>query len=324
MSTGEPRAGAGVPHPARLRRRRGRAKVLGTALAYERVGRGRPVVFVPSAKGDRRVWERQVAEFAARYEVIRYDRRGYGRSASGPARRRDAEELAALLDALGVAEAAVVGDRDGGEVGLELAVDQPGRVRALVLADPMVLTLVSRALREGHPVYDPAIDPVEIVRTPAEEQAYRAAMRRVHALMRHIILRDLLRHPINEGRYMLPLVEAGMRPRILRDLLDSLMRLWPPSRFARYGLPQWADVRVSERLAEVRAPTLVVLGEWEFAIQFTMAGYLRDGIPDCEVVALPRAGHFLPQTVAEDFNRAVLAFLAARYGPATTDRDANP
>jgi hypothetical protein len=66
------------------------------------------------------------------------------------------------------------------------------------------------------------------------------------------------------------------------------------------------------------------LGERESSISFVMAGYLRAGIPDCEVAAVPRASAYFPLSAAEEFNRIVLDFLAARYGPATTDRDANP
>lgn len=100
-------------------------------------GDGAPVVFCHPASQCSRIWIYQQPVFAAvGHRVISYDRRGHGCSNKGRAGTHGASvaDLVALLDALSVSDAHIVGAAAGGIGALAFAVDQPARVRSLTLS----------------------------------------------------------------------------------------------------------------------------------------------------------------------------------------------
>lgn len=108
----------------------------GTEFAYDEAGSGEPVVFIHGDLVDRRMWDHQFDALADRYRVVRYDRRGYGRSGdvSGPVSHH--EDLLAVMDALGVGRAHLVGSSYGGAYAVEAALAAPDRVASLALWCP--------------------------------------------------------------------------------------------------------------------------------------------------------------------------------------------
>ena len=106
--------------------------------AWELAGpEGAPVVALIHGLGlDRRTWDGIVPVLATRYRVLSYDLFGHGESAPPPARPSlslFAEQLRALLDALGIGRAAVVGFSLGGMINRRLAMDRPERVAGLAI-----------------------------------------------------------------------------------------------------------------------------------------------------------------------------------------------
>src|SRR5512134_2907252 len=104
-------------------------------LYYEMAGNGFPLVLSHAAFLDSRMFDDVWEPLARRFCVIRYDMRGYGRSspASGPLCRR--ADLARLLVHLGIETAHLVGCSNGGEISLDLALEQPGLAASLTLVD---------------------------------------------------------------------------------------------------------------------------------------------------------------------------------------------
>src|SRR6266540_3962879 len=97
----------------------GYAKVNGTRLFYEVAGSGHPLVLIHGHILDRRMWDDQFAVFARRFRVLRYDMRGYGRSALPMGEPYHAvDDLKALLDYLGIARTYVLGLSKGGIVAI--------------------------------------------------------------------------------------------------------------------------------------------------------------------------------------------------------------
>src|SRR6185436_3073968 len=86
----------------------------GTSLYYEVSGEGEAVVLLHGFSLDHRMWAPQVDALAGRYRVVRYDLRGFGRSAPSPERFTHADDLLALLDHLHIDRAALVGLSMGG------------------------------------------------------------------------------------------------------------------------------------------------------------------------------------------------------------------
>src|SRR5438034_5877517 len=72
-------------------------------LHYERVGSGEPLVLIHAAVADARMWDAQIAPFAQRYQVIRYDAQGFGQSPAAVEPATRAEDLYELLRTLGSA-----------------------------------------------------------------------------------------------------------------------------------------------------------------------------------------------------------------------------
>ena len=96
------------------------------------------MVFANSLGTDLRVWDALLPHFAGRFRLVRYDKRGHGLSDLGGdpfSIALLADDLAALLDGLGVERAVVVGLSIGGLIAQRLAATRPDLVRALVLMD---------------------------------------------------------------------------------------------------------------------------------------------------------------------------------------------
>ncbi len=116
--------------------------VNGIRLYCEQHGRGVPILCIHGAGGTALAWADAIDELARLGRVIGYDRRGCARSERPASYERTsvgehADDAAALLDALAIAEPAVVVGRSyGGTVATDLALRYPDRVRALVLLEP--------------------------------------------------------------------------------------------------------------------------------------------------------------------------------------------
>ena len=122
--------------------------VNGTRLYFEEHGSGPPILCIHGGGSTALMWADAFGDLARRGRVIAYDRRGCARSAR-PERyehttvSEQADDAAALLDALDAAPAVVIGRSYGGAVAIDLALRYPDRVRALVLLEGDALGLSS-------------------------------------------------------------------------------------------------------------------------------------------------------------------------------------
>ncbi|MCP5056428.1 MAG: alpha/beta fold hydrolase [bacterium] len=121
-----------------IRRETGFLERDGERIYYEDAGEGDAVVLSHGAGGNHAIWFQQVPVFARHRRVITWDHRGFGRStalggAAAPA--VSADDLFALLDHLGIGRADLVGQSMGGWTSLLAALQEPARVRRLVLAN---------------------------------------------------------------------------------------------------------------------------------------------------------------------------------------------
>ena len=138
--------------------------VHGVSLATIDQGKGRPILLVHAFPLDHSMWDAQIAALAARWRVIAPDLRGFGRSAvteGTVTMEQMADDLAGLLDALGVAEPIVYcGLSMGGYVGWEFYRKQASRLRGMILCDTRAIAasaelrqsrklMIDRLLNEG-------------------------------------------------------------------------------------------------------------------------------------------------------------------------------
>src|SRR5918912_3351396 len=94
---------------------------LAPVLFYEVAGAGPPVVLMHAGGTDATIWDAHVAPLAERFTVLRFDARGHGRSPGGAEPFSRVDDLFAVMDAAGVARAALVGVSQGARVALEAA-----------------------------------------------------------------------------------------------------------------------------------------------------------------------------------------------------------
>ena len=115
-------------------------------LGFERTGaEGDPTVLVHGGWEDGRAWERVVRGLSSSLQVLVYDRRGHGSSSSaspGPPVRKDASDLAQLLESTGLFPAHVLALGEGGTIALRLAVDRPELVRSVAVHEIPSATLL--------------------------------------------------------------------------------------------------------------------------------------------------------------------------------------
>ena len=121
-------------------------EVNGVRLMVEESGSGDTVVLVHGSWDDRQVWTLIEEDLAKRSRVVSYDRRGHTGSDDGsdPGTRRDDEDdLASLIETLGVAPANVVGSSFGASIALGLATRRPELFRTLCAHEPPLLSLAA-------------------------------------------------------------------------------------------------------------------------------------------------------------------------------------
>lgn len=137
----------------------------GVGLFYESTGDGEPLVLAHGSWGDHHNWDLVVPGLASSFRVIAYDRRGHSdseRPATQGSFDEDADDLAALIVALGIGPAFVVGNSGGSIIALKTAMRHPEVIRALVVHEPPAVKLL-----DGRPefadaltVFDRRIQPV--------------------------------------------------------------------------------------------------------------------------------------------------------------------
>src|SRR4051794_22681543 len=99
--------------------------IKGAEFAYDDQGSGSALVLIHAGIADRGMWDRQVAEFSRTQRVIRLDLRGFGESSLPSTDFALYDDVRALLDALGVERAVVLGISMGGDVALDLTLAYP-------------------------------------------------------------------------------------------------------------------------------------------------------------------------------------------------------
>src|SRR3954471_9905321 len=110
----------------------------GIKLYYEETGTGTPVIFVHEFAGDHRAWEPQVRYFSRRYRCITYNARGYPPSdvpddVARYSQERARDDIRAVLDALKIDKAHIVGLSMGGFATVHFGFTYPQRARSLVI-----------------------------------------------------------------------------------------------------------------------------------------------------------------------------------------------
>ncbi|MDX6536223.1 MAG: hypothetical protein QOD37_564 [Gaiellales bacterium] len=251
-------------------------------VAWREAGAGPLVLFLHGLGMTRTGFDPQIEALAPGYRCVAWDMPGFGASpplAAGLTFPSLADEVARLLDVLGAQDAHIAGLSMGGQIAQHTALRHPDRVRSLTLLDS------SPAF--GLDGTDPEtwkrlrLDALDAGQTPAS--------------MADTVLRSIMAPDASDGSVA---VAVASMARISADGLRAAVEFLPTH-----------DVRA--RLAEIAAPTLVLVGEHDEETPLSYAEALATGIPHARLQIIPGAGHISNLEAPEAVGLALREHLAA-------------
>jgi 3-oxoadipate enol-lactonase len=226
------------------------------------------------------MWDEQVEALKHRYKVLRFDTRGHG-ATDAPAGAYTlellADDLHALLGALGITSSHFVGLSMGGMIGMTYALKHPGLFKSLVLCDTS-----SRVPPEAQPVWD------ERIKTATEQG------------MAPLV------EPTLKRWFTEPFLA---RRNSVVERVASLIRSTPAQGYAGccYAIPK---VNLTDRLAAIKCPVQIIVGDKDVGTPVAMSEAIHKAIPGSELVVIPDASHLSNLEQLAAFNAALLKFLA--------------
>jgi 3-oxoadipate enol-lactonase len=255
------------------------AEVRGQRLHYEDTGGpGAPLVLSHGFLMDADMFEAQRRALSGRHRVVTWDQRGHGRTEwdGKPFTYWDsADDLAGLLDHLGIARAVVGGMSQGGFVSLRFALRYPERTAGLVLIDT------------------------------------QAGLEDPDKAMQYDLMHDVW---VNSGPndqlvgMVAAIIVGNERPESATWV--AKWKALPPSDLTPIYRTLVDRDDLTDRLGEIQAPALVVHGTQDVAIDISRAEQLCAALPGCRgLVKVEGAGHASNVTHPEQVNRAIEDFL---------------
>ncbi len=255
----------------------------GIRLHYEVLGRANatPVLMIQGLGADKHGWNMQRIPLALHYRVIALDNRGAGRS-DKPFGHYSLEQMAddaiAVLDAVGVEKAHIVGASMGGAISQIIGLKYPERV--------LSLTLACTACR-NHPWRR------ELLASWATTATERGVGVMTKEAARWVIGPRSFRRIVPAFGWLGPLAMGRTSHAFVsqvRAILD-------------------VDDTVADRLGEVTAPTLVLVGNQDILTPRGDSEEIADRLPNAELVVISGAAHGFMVEHASTFNKVLLDFL---------------
>jgi pimeloyl-ACP methyl ester carboxylesterase len=263
----------------------GFVEVEGGRLYYEVDGDGPPLTLIHAGIANLRMWDEQVPDFAKRYRVNRYDTRGFGRTTTEPVSFSNRQDVADLLDHLGVERTHLLGCSRAGSIAIDFTLEFPQRVASLIA--------VASGLG-GHEHEDPDAATFE----EEAERLYDAKQ------WEELVEREVAYWVDGPGQ------AAGRAPASVRDRV----REWQLETYRTQtveGQPRVLEPRAAERLGEIQVPTLVIRGDLDESGVASACERIARDVPGARAVVIPGTAHMLSMERPNEFNRIVLDFLAA-------------
>jgi (E)-2-((N-methylformamido)methylene)succinate hydrolase len=250
---------------------------------YLRRGRGPTVLLVHGVGMRAAMWEPEIAELAKTYDVIALDMLGHGGSSRPPADARLSDfsgQLLALLDALGVQRASVIGHSMGALVALEFALSHPSRVCGVVALNAVFCRSVDqrRAIEAR----------LAALETSAGTVDWDGTIERWFG------------NPV-PPRWR----EVATKVRAVLQDVD------PVGYQRSYRIFATSDEAHRERLVDLAAPALFLTGENDANSSPQMAKAMAELAPHGRADIVPGERHMMSLTAPDEVNRRLLAFLAS-------------
>jgi pimeloyl-ACP methyl ester carboxylesterase len=259
----------------------------GIDIYYETYGAGEPLVLIAGLGYSSWMWHKMIPGLAQHFQVIAFDNRGVGETdkPAGPyTAQLLADDLAGLLNALGIARAAILGHSMGGFIAQAFALSKPELVSKLILSatnfgGPCAIPVTPEALAV---LTDTKSDPIERLRRGILISC-APGFGDAHPEIVQAWLDFRVQHPIDPAGYQAQLA---------------------------IGLALMAeDACFEPKLKTIVAPTLILFGEHDKVVPPGNAELLARQIPNSTIRILPNAGHFYPFDAPDAAVIAIVEFL---------------
>jgi 3-oxoadipate enol-lactonase len=244
-------------------------------LFYEVAGKGENIVLLHDGMVNCYIWDEQFQILADNYRVIRYDRRGYGKSTDPREKYSHIDDLNQVFLQLKVDKAIIFGMSSGGGLAINFALTYPEKVKGLVLVGSVVSGFGYTShmdTRGGNFNRSEFSDPVK--------------------LRQYFVLNDP--YEIYSGNIKAKEKVMSLLPYFGRD---NTVPTKPPEKIA------------VKCLSEIKVPTLILVGEYDIPDVHAHAGAINAGIQNSKREIIPNSGHLIPVEQPGLFNESVLNFL---------------
>lgn len=263
----------------------------GVALSVADVGDGAPIIFLHEFSGNRLSWAPQIGPLSQRYRCISFSARGYPPSQvpdsiGAYSQDRAAADVVDVMNALGVASANIVGLSMGGFAALHVAIRDPKKVRALVVAGC------------GYGA------------KPSEQDSYSIAMNNEAAHAEEIGMGAYTRELANSSYASLLRAKSEKALRQFEEQLanHSLTGMAMTLRGVLARRPSLWDME--QQLAKIGQPTMLVIGDEDVPCLEPNL-FMKRTLPDCALTIMPRTGHLPNLEESENFNALIDRFFTA-------------
>jgi pimeloyl-ACP methyl ester carboxylesterase len=261
-----------------------KVKANNITMNYDQQGTGEPIILIPFLTADHACYAYQVAEYAKHFTCISLDLRGSGESdkTEGAYSTEDlADDVAAFMEALGIAKAHVSGLSLGAGVGMWLAGKYPNKVRSL-------------SVHSGWAKTDPYLRAVVECLQVAVKAAGNVPETAVLALFLFCFTPELY----------------AARPDYIRSLGD-FVRSRPAQSVESFMQQSNAVIGhdAERQLGRITAPTLITFGQHDVATSTRFAGPMKAGIRNSELLIFEGCSHAPIYEKVEEFNAKTLEFL---------------
>ena len=245
---------------------------------YETHGQGEPVLLIHGLGSSTEDWDLQVKALQRDFTVVTYDVRGHGKTAK-PAGKYSvvqfSNDVAKLIDHLGLGPMHVMGLSMGGMIAFQLATDRPDLVRSIIIVNS---------------------GPEMILRTWKEK---------VGIFQRRVIVRVMGMSKMGEvlATRLLPAPEHAA-------LRATFVERWgrnDPSAYLR-ALSALVGWSVMAKLPAITCPVLVVTGDQDYTPVAWKRAYTST-MPHASLVVIPNSRHLTPVETPEPFHNAIIPFL---------------
>ncbi|HMK24838.1 MAG TPA: alpha/beta hydrolase [Chitinophagaceae bacterium] len=267
----------------------GYAEVNGTKLYYETGGTGIPLVLIHGSFGDRRHWDLQFNELSKKYKVLRYDVRGFGKSSLPNANEtyRDAEDLKALMEYLGITEAHICGLSMGSIIAIDFALAYPDKCISLIPIGPRV-----------------AGDGTDEYKTPNSDSV-RAIISRTTDILKNRGVKEATDYLWTGDHAMgKTVVSAATR--------EALLKMGYEYSWFRYMYTNKREQvfpLAIKKLNEIKIQVLIVTAEYDLELCKEIAALIVREIPGARLISIKGAGHIMNMDKPEEFNKVLSEFI---------------